>query len=77
MSDTKQAAVECPSCASSFDKATLTANLNVCPSCKYHFRMEPAERIAYIADEGTFVEFCHNMKSLNPSDMDGYEDKLS
>lgn len=78
MSDAKTAgAVECPACKSTFDRQTLSANLNVCPSCKYHFRMEPSERIPYLADAGSFVEFCHNMKSLNPIDMDGYEDKLT
>jgi len=79
VSEQKTAAgtVECPSCNSTFDKATLSANLSVCPSCKYHFRMEPADRIAYLADEGTFVEFCRGMRSLNPIDMDGYEDKLT
>lgn len=79
MSEQKKAlgTVECPSCKSTYDKATLSANLNVCPSCKYHFRMEPAERIAYLADEGTFFEFAHNLRSLNPISMEGYEDKLN
>jgi acetyl-CoA carboxylase carboxyl transferase subunit beta len=39
--------------------------------------MEPKDRIAYLADPDTFVEFCKHMKSLNPIDMDGYEDKLT
>jgi len=69
--------IACPTCKSEVDHDTLSANLMVCPSCKYHFRMEPNERIAYLADEGSFVEFCKNMKSLNPIDMEGYAEKLS
>jgi len=39
--------------------------------------MEPVDRIAYIADKGTFVEFSANLRSLNPIDLAGYEEKLS
>jgi acetyl-CoA carboxylase carboxyl transferase subunit beta len=39
--------------------------------------MEPAERIAYLADEGSFMEFSANLRSLNPIDLSGYEEKLS
>ena len=69
--------ITCPACKGEIERNSLEANLKVCPSCQYHFRMEPAERIAYLADKDSFVEFCRNMKSLNPIDMDGYEEKLS
>jgi acetyl-CoA carboxylase carboxyl transferase subunit beta len=39
--------------------------------------MEPRERIAYLADEGSFSEFSANLRSLNPIDLEGYEEKLS
>ena len=67
----------CPACKAEIDQAALEANLKVCPACRYHFRMEPSERIAYLADKGSFVEFCKKMRSLNPIDMEGYEEKLS
>jgi len=67
----------CPACKAEFDAETLRQNLMVCPACGHHLRMEPAARIAYLADEGSFVEFARNMKSLNPIDMEGYEEKLS
>lgn len=69
--------ITCPGCGSEIDAATLAANLMVCPSCGYHFRMEPAARIKYLADEGSFVEMYKNMKSVNPIDMEGYAEKLS
>jgi acetyl-CoA carboxylase carboxyl transferase subunit beta len=39
--------------------------------------MEPKERIQYLTDPGTFVEFSENLSSLNPIDLIGYEEKLS
>ncbi len=74
---TDKTAVTCPTCRSTVDAQSLRVNLMVCPSCNHHFRMEPKDRIAYLADPGSFVEFCRNMKSLNPISMDGYEEKLS
>lgn len=69
--------IVCPSCKAEMQKQILLDNLMVCSSCNYHFRMEPKDRIAYLADKDTFVEFCKNMTSLNPIDMEGYEEKLS
>jgi acetyl-CoA carboxylase carboxyl transferase subunit beta len=39
--------------------------------------MEPAERLVYLADPGSFTEFSANLRSLNPIDLAGYEEKLS
>lgn len=68
--------IACPACKSSIDAHSLRLNLNVCPSCQYHFRMEAPDRVEYLADKDSFVEFYRNMKSLNPISMDGYEAKL-
>ncbi|MDR3334762.1 MAG: acetyl-CoA carboxylase carboxyl transferase subunit beta [Treponema sp.] len=51
--------------------------LKTCPSCGYHYRMEPAERITYLTDPDSFTEFSGNLMSLNPIDLSGYEEKLS
>jgi len=69
--------VVCPACKTELDKKLVAENLMVCMTCNHHFRMEPKDRIAYLADPDTFVEFCRNMTSLNPIDMEGYEEKLS
>jgi acetyl-CoA carboxylase carboxyl transferase subunit beta len=39
--------------------------------------MEPVERLQYLADPGSFREFSANLRSLNPIDLLGYEEKLS
>ena len=46
----------CPKCGSHFEKAAWKASGGICPKCNYHGRLPVRERIAQIADEGTFVE---------------------
>lgn len=67
----------CPGCGVRHEMAEIQAALKTCPSCGYHYRMEPVERLAYLVDSGSFVEFSANMRSLNPIDLSGYEEKLS
>jgi len=66
--------VKCPACgAISFYKEVQKQN-NTCPKCEYHFRMNALDRIALLADEGTFVEFDTN---LEPNDPLNFVDKKS
>ena len=67
----------CPGCGIPQDKKAISAALRTCPSCGYHYRMEPLDRIAYLADSDSFNEFSANVSSLNPIDLTGYEEKLS
>ena len=67
----------CPGCKIAADKKAIAEALRVCPSCGYHYRMEPMERIAYIADPESFNELFANVSPLNPIDLQGYEEKLS
>ncbi|MDR0323346.1 MAG: acetyl-CoA carboxylase, carboxyltransferase subunit beta [Treponema sp.] len=67
----------CPKCGSLYDEKAVRDALNTCPGCDWHYRMEPRERIAYLADKGSFLEFSGNLSSLNPIDLSGYEEKLS
>ncbi|MCQ2982359.1 MAG: acetyl-CoA carboxylase, carboxyltransferase subunit beta [Treponemataceae bacterium] len=68
--------MECPNCKTNHDEQILKNNLMVCPQCGNHMRIGPKQRIAYLADENSFVECNRNLKSNNPIDMDGYEEKL-
>jgi len=79
MSDKKDSASEnnCPKCGIQKNEKDVNAALNTCPGCGYHYRMEPLQRIAYLADEGSFKEFSGGLSSLNPIDLYGYEEKLS
>jgi len=77
MSEKKKAPGVCPDCGIAHNEKEVAAALNTCPSCGHHYRMEPMERIAYLADKGSFVEFSSNLSSLNPIELSGYEEKLS
>ena len=46
----------CPKCKSHFEKGVWKANNSICPKCNYHGRLSARERIAQIADEGSFAE---------------------
>ena len=46
----------CPKCKSHFEKRVWKENNSICPKCNYHGRLPVRERIAQIADDGTFEE---------------------
>ena len=46
----------CPKCKSHFEKSVWKANDSICPKCNYHGRLAVRERIAQVADKGTFKE---------------------
>ena len=46
----------CPKCKSHFEKTRWKKNGAICPKCNYHGRLAARERIAQIADEGSFNE---------------------
>ena len=67
---------ECPICHYAIREGELESTLMVCPNCEHHFRMTPEERILAIADNGDFFEFSKGIRSLNPLDFPGYDDKI-
>jgi acetyl-CoA carboxylase carboxyl transferase subunit beta len=75
MSDKNSA--PCPACGDRYQEGEIQKALHTCPGCGHHYRMEPVERIAYIADPGSFAEISAGLSSLNPIDLMGYEEKLS
>ncbi|AGT44499.1 acetyl-CoA carboxylase, carboxyltransferase subunit beta [Treponema pedis] len=69
--------MDCPHCKTQYDPETLAADLMVCPNCGYHLRIDAAGRIAYLADENSFEELYKTLKTKNPIQMEGYEEKVS
>src|SRR4051794_22494195 len=49
--------VKCPKCAELVYSKELQDSQRVCPKCSYHFRLRARERIAMLADEGSFEEW--------------------
>lgn len=72
----------CPSCGKTYsafadESEKESIRLGVCPSCGFHRRLEPRERIALLADKGSFVEFDATLESVDPIAMPGYPAKLA
>jgi len=57
--------IGCPGCEHMLYKSTVEKNLNVCPECDYHFRIEAATRVKYLVDEDSFQQ---NLTDLQPED---------
>jgi len=58
----------CPACEQMLYKSDVDKNLNVCPKCDYHFRIDALTRISYLVDEGSFEETHDHLTSNDPLD---------
>ena len=56
----------CPGCEHMLYKSAVEKNLNVCPECNHHFRIEAATRIKYLADEDSFQEILSDLTTDDP-----------
>ncbi len=71
--------VKCNSCKEIIYRQEVDRNLKICPKCNYHFRISANERIALLADEGSFVEIGKDLASQDPlnfKDQKVYKDRL-
>lgn len=68
--------IKCDSCGKVLYKKDLEENVKVCSSCGKYFRMNARERLELIIDTGTFRELDTDIKTVNPLDFKGYEDKI-
>jgi acetyl-CoA carboxylase carboxyl transferase subunit beta len=70
----------CPSCGSHYRDDELRENLGVCQQCGYHFPVGARDRIAQVADEGTFHEEASELRSEDPLgffDLRPYPERLA
>ncbi len=58
--------MRCPGCEQMLYRSSVEQNLNVCPKCDYHFRINAQTRIKYLTDEGTFEEVLADLRSADP-----------
>ncbi len=58
--------VKCSSCQSLMYYKEMEKQNNVCPKCGFHLRIGVNERLALIADEGSFVEYDASLKPIDP-----------
>jgi acetyl-CoA carboxylase carboxyl transferase subunit beta len=58
--------VKCPGCAQAIYNKELATNLNVCPKCAHHFRLNATERLRMLFDADTWQEFDAGLSSTDP-----------
>lgn len=68
---------KCPSCKEVLINQELLENLNVCPKCGYHFRLDSSKRIEITFDRGLIEYFDEGMMSINPLEYPGYSKKVN
>jgi acetyl-CoA carboxylase carboxyl transferase beta subunit len=56
----------CPICSSHYRDDELAAALRVCSQCGHHFRLPARERIAHLADAGSFDEAAADLRNADP-----------
>ncbi len=71
--------VKCEGCRQIIWKKELEDNLSVCPKCEYHFRIDAADRILLLLDEGSIETADENLASTDPlsfTDTKSYKSRL-
>jgi acetyl-CoA carboxylase carboxyl transferase subunit beta len=58
--------VKCESCRQIIWKKDLEENLNVCPKCEKHFRIDARTRLALLLDDNEYETFDENLTSTDP-----------
>src|ERR1700727_1729250 len=58
--------VKCEHCRQIIWKKDLEENLNVCPKCDKHFRIDARTRLAQLLDDGQYEVFDGNLSSTDP-----------
>jgi len=71
--------VKCDDCRQIIWKKELEENLNVCPKCDFHFRIDAPTRVALLLDEGSYQIRDESLASTDPlqfSDTRPYKSRL-
>ncbi|WP_163538126.1 acetyl-CoA carboxylase, carboxyltransferase subunit beta [Gracilibacillus sp. YIM 98692] len=67
---------KCGGCQKIYYQKELQKNLNVCPECGHHHQISSQERIQFLLDSETFVEWDKDLLSQNPLEFPQYEEKV-
>jgi len=70
---------KCSHCSELLHEKQLTENLHCCPKCNHHYRLTGMQRIALLADDGSFVEHYTEVQPQDPLqffDTEAYSKRL-
>lgn len=68
---------KCTACGEILINEDLLENMNVCPKCGHHFRLDSKQRIDVTFDDNSVEYFDEDMRSLNPLEYPGYAKKIN
>src|SRR5580658_2833990 len=72
--------LKCEQCGQIIWKKALDENLQVCPQCEFHFKLDARARLAMLFDDGVYEERDPDMVSTDPLrfvDSKRYSDRLA
>ncbi len=72
--------LKCDSCGQIIWKKALDENLQVCPRCEHHFKLDARSRLAVLFDDGAYEEHDVTLTSTDPLhfvDSKKYSDRLA
>ena len=72
--------IKCPACDAVLYRAEIERNLQVCPKCSHHMRIEARDRLERFLDEGTGLEIAGEVEPEDPlkfRDNKKYRDRLT
>lgn len=58
--------IRCSGCLEMIHARELQGNLNCCPKCDYHYRIDVKQRIDLLTDKDSFVEMFTSIQSIDP-----------
>jgi acetyl-CoA carboxylase carboxyl transferase subunit beta len=58
--------LKCESCGQIIWKKTLDENMQVCPKCEHHFRLDARARLTMLFDDGAYEELDSELVSTDP-----------
>lgn len=58
--------VKCTHCSEMVHASELHEKHNCCPKCDYHYRLSALQRVALLADTGTFKEMFTDFQAVDP-----------
>jgi acetyl-CoA carboxylase carboxyl transferase subunit beta len=68
---------KCQGCLQMVLVSEINRNNKICPKCGHYYTLKARERLALIADEGSFKEMFSDVQSCNPLDFPGYDEKVT
>jgi acetyl-CoA carboxylase carboxyl transferase subunit beta len=72
--------LKCDSCRQVVWRKALDENLQVCPKCEFHYKIDAATRLRQLFDDGKWEEFDRDLTSTDPLefvDQKSYQDRLA